>query len=41
MHRESYVLVFTLVNEKVLTHAIIRWEFRAKIILSLGSLAID
>lgn len=41
MHRKSYVLVFMLVSEEILTHAIIRWEFRAEIILSLDSLAID
>lgn len=41
MHRVNYVLVFMLVGEKVLTHAIIRWQFRAEIILSLESLAID
>lgn len=41
MHRVSYVLVFMLIGEEVLTHAIIRWQFRVEIILSLESLAID
>lgn len=41
MHRVNYVPVFMLIGEEVLTHAIIRWQFRVEIILSLESLAID
>jgi len=41
MHRVSYVLVFMLVGEEVLTRAITRWQFRVERILSLESFVID
>lgn len=40
MHWVSYVIIFMLIGEEVLIHAMIRWEFRLEIILSLESLVI-